>query len=85
MLVVISKAGGAAPPRPLVTRGRVTVTGPVTGDSMMVTPGAGVTWSVDQITARSSDIIIMKRTTAARDQEQKLLLEFDIRFRLSLI
>ena len=85
MLVVISKAGGAALLRPLVTRGRVTVTGPVTGVSMMVTLGAGEIWCAGQITARSSDIIIMKRTTAARDQEQKILLEFDIRFRLSLI
>ena len=66
MLVVISKAGGAAPPRPLVTRGRVTVTGPVTGDSMMVTPGAGVTWCAGQTTASSSGLIIMRRTTVVR-------------------
>ena len=66
VLVVISKAGGAAPPRPPVTSERVTVTGPGTGVSMMVTPGAGETWCVGQITASSSGLIIMKRTTVVR-------------------
>ena len=66
MLVVISKAGDAAPLRPLVTRERVTVTDPGTGASMMATPVAGVTWCVAPITASSSELIIMRRTTAVR-------------------
>ena len=65
-----------------MTRGRVTVTGQVTGVRMMVTPGAGVTWCAGPTTARSLDIIIMRRTTAARDQNQELLLEYDISFQL---
>ena len=74
------ETGGAAPLRPLVTRGRVTVTDPGTGASMMVTPAVGGTWCVAQITARSSDIIIMRRTTAARDEES--FLESDLSFKL---
>ena len=60
------ETGGAALLRPLVTRGRVTVTGPGMGGSMMVTPGAGETWCVAPTTASSSGLIIMKRTTVVR-------------------
>ena len=68
MLDVISKAEDAAHQRILVTRERVTVTGLVTGGRMMVTGAAGGIWCVGPTTARSLDIIIMKRMTAAKSQ-----------------
>ena len=60
------ETGDAALPGLLVTRERVTVTGLVTGVSMMVTRAAEEIWCVAQITASSSEHTTMKRTTAVR-------------------
>ena len=68
MLVVISKAGDVAPLRILVTRVRVTVTGLVTVDRMMVTRAAEGIWCAGPTTARSLDTTIMKRMTAVKSQ-----------------
>ena len=59
-------AGGAALPRTRVGREKETVTGLVTGASMMVTPAAVATWSAGPTTASSSEHFTMRRMTAAR-------------------
>ena len=58
-------AGGAALPRTRVGREKETVTGLVTGASMMVTPAAVATWSAGATTAGSLATTTMRRTTAA--------------------